>query len=76
MNKKQRKRFEKKLLARLASEPPVIPLHKQTVDVIPAGSEQSYETATTGVEARKDITKSARAARRKSIKEANFLKGL
>ncbi|WEW58575.1 hypothetical protein PRK78_004043 [Emydomyces testavorans] len=81
MNRKQRKRYEKKAAALAASRPPVIPLHEQTIDIIPADAvtadaEKSFDVATTGIEARNAITKSARVARRKGIKEANFLKGL
>ncbi|EEP76566.1 predicted protein [Uncinocarpus reesii 1704] len=81
LNKKQRKRHEKKMAALAASKPRVIPLHEQTVDIIPADAvtadaEKNYDVAATGIEAREAINKSARLARRKAIKEANFLKGL
>ncbi|EER28717.1 hypothetical protein D8B26_001008 [Coccidioides posadasii str. Silveira] len=81
MNKKQRKRHEKKMAAAAASKPPVIPLHEQSIDIIAADAvapdaAKNFEVASTGIEARRAITKSSREARRKSIKESNFLKGL
>ncbi|OJD19807.1 hypothetical protein AJ78_00307 [Emergomyces pasteurianus Ep9510] len=82
MNKKQRLRYERKMAARAASEPRKIPLHEQAVDITPADavpqtqSPESLEAAASSVSVRAQITKSAREARRKSIKEANFLRGM
>ncbi|OAX80012.1 hypothetical protein ACJ72_05664 [Emergomyces africanus] len=82
MNKKQRIRHERKMAARAASEPRKIPLHEQAVDITPADavpnpqSAESIEAAASSVKTRTQITKSARDARRKSIKEANFLRGM
>ncbi|KAL1960711.1 hypothetical protein VTO42DRAFT_6541 [Malbranchea cinnamomea] len=80
MNKKQRKRYEKKLAARMANEPKSVPLHEQSIDITPAGAadgvSENLAVAEEGVKARKEITKSARAARRKAIKEDNFLRSM
>ncbi|KAI1978899.1 hypothetical protein LOZ53_003344 [Ophidiomyces ophidiicola] len=81
LNRKQRKRHEKKAAVAAASKPRVIPLHEQAIDIVSvnavtADAENNFEVASTGIDTRKSITKSARAARRKSIKESNFLKGL
>ncbi|KAL2829738.1 mitochondrial ribosomal protein L37-domain-containing protein [Aspergillus cavernicola] len=83
LNKKQRKRYEKKMAARAATLPPVIPIHHQATDITPAtynrGAEASADLlveAAESLEKRSEITKSAREARRKAIREANFLRGL
>ncbi|KKZ66759.1 hypothetical protein EMCG_07591 [[Emmonsia] crescens] len=82
MNKKQRIRHERKMAARAASQPRKIPLHEQAVDITPANavpqaqSPEFLEAAASSVNTRSQITKSAREARRKSIKEANFLRGM
>ncbi|PGH09627.1 hypothetical protein AJ80_07656 [Polytolypa hystricis UAMH7299] len=81
LNKKQRKRAEKKMAARTAVATKKIPLHEQTIDITPAEatadvSADDVSIATASVEARAEITKSAREARRKSIRESNFLRGL
>ena len=81
MNKKQRKKHEKKMAAIAAAQPRTIPLHEQSIDITPApynnaNVSEQVDPATAGVKARSDITKSARAARRKAIKEDNFLRGL
>ncbi|GAD97221.1 conserved hypothetical protein [Paecilomyces variotii No. 5] len=83
LNKKQRKRHEKKMAALAASLPRKIPIHEQATDITPApynrtdGSEKDIITeAAESLEKRSEITKSARAARRKGIREANFLRGL
>lgn len=84
MNKKQRKRHEKKMAARLATLPVQIPVHHQATDITPAPynsrkqEASADETAAVAADAKKrvEITKSARAARRKEIKESNFLRGL
>ena len=82
LNKKQRKRYEKKLAARKAVLPPKIPTHHHAHDITPAsynrdGSAPDAMTeATDGLGQRAEVTKSAREARRKAIKESNFLRGL
>ena len=86
MNRKQRKRHEKKLAARIAAQPKVIPLHEQAIDIAPAGAAVAEENAAAadvaaavaeeGIQKRREITKSARQARRKAIKEENFLRGM
>lgn len=84
MNKKQRKRHEKKLAAQAAALPPKIPVHHQASDITPAeynradsqSSADALAEATEGMEKRAGITKSARDARRQAIRESNFLGGL
>lgn len=83
MNRKQKKRYEKKAAARAATLPPSIPVHHQATDVTAAEYNQTEgETgdhlaqAAEGLEKRTEITRSAREARRKGIRESNFLKGL
>ncbi|EEH39269.1 hypothetical protein PAAG_01731 [Paracoccidioides lutzii Pb01] len=79
MNKKKL-RHEKRMADSTASEPRNIPLHEQAVDITPADavaqSPGSLELASSSAETRAQITKSARAARRKAIKEANYLQGM
>ncbi|KAK2855727.1 hypothetical protein FQN49_004903 [Arthroderma sp. PD_2] len=88
MNKKARKKHEKKMAALASTQPREIPAHEQAIDITPAsyninpeaaeakGATDGVEFAAAGLSARGDITKSARDARRKAIKEANFLRGL
>ncbi|KAG2413855.1 hypothetical protein HFD88_003044 [Aspergillus terreus] len=83
LNKKQRKRYEKKMAARAATLPPKIPVHHHATDITPAPYNRGEQTAsdlladaTESLEKRTEITKSAREARRKAIREANFLRGL
>ncbi|KAL4926993.1 mitochondrial 54S ribosomal protein mL54 [Aspergillus undulatus] len=83
LNKKQRKRYDKKMAARAATLPVQIPIHHQATDITPASYNRNGEVpadllaeATESLEKRSDITKSAREARRKAIREANFLSGL
>ncbi|QSS52804.1 ribosomal L37 superfamily domain-containing protein [Histoplasma capsulatum var. duboisii H88] len=82
MNKKQRLRHERKMAALAASQPRKIPLHEQAIDITPADavpqaqSPEFLETAKSSIDTCSQITKSAREARRKSIKEANFLRGM
>ncbi|KAF9892839.1 hypothetical protein FE257_000428 [Aspergillus nanangensis] len=83
LNKKQRKRYEKKMAARAATLPPKIPVHHHASDITPAsynrGEQATNDTlvdAAESLEKRGEITKSARDARRKAIREANFLRGL
>ncbi|KAL4810192.1 mitochondrial ribosomal protein L37-domain-containing protein [Aspergillus unguis] len=83
LNKKQRKRYEKKMAARAANAPVQIPVHHQAIDITPGEYNREGEKtedllvqATESLEKRSEITKSAREARRKAIREANFLSGL
>lgn len=85
MNKKARKKHEKKMAALAGSQPRAIPVHEQATDITPAeyntattgeAAADNLEAATAGLETRSQITKSARNARRKAIKESNFLRGL
>ncbi|KAJ5299468.1 hypothetical protein N7476_011025 [Penicillium atrosanguineum] len=81
LNKKQRKRYEKKLAARTQALPPKIPAHHHAFDITPASYNRDAPAdgitdATESLDKRQEVTKSARDARRKSIKESNFLRGL
>ncbi|KAL4918809.1 mitochondrial ribosomal protein L37-domain-containing protein [Aspergillus aurantiobrunneus] len=83
LNKKQRKRYEKKMAARAATLPVQIPVHHQATDITPASYNRDGKVpddllveAAESLEKRSEITKSARDARRKAIREANFLSGL
>lgn len=83
LNKKQRKRYEKKMAALAATQPRKIPLHEQATDIIPAeynkeqdGPRDIISDAAAGLEKTEEITRSAREARRKGIRESNFLRGL
>lgn len=81
LNKKQRKRYEKKLAARTEKLPPKIPAHHHSHDITPAPYNRDapikgMDDATEGLDKRSEVTKSAREARRKAIKESNFLRGL
>ncbi|KAJ5114878.1 hypothetical protein NUU61_000637 [Penicillium alfredii] len=82
LNKKQRKRYEKKLAARTGPIAPKVPVHHHSYDITPASynrdtpAEDIVTEATEGSEKRSEVTKSARESRRKSIKESNFLRGL
>lgn len=71
MTKKQRARYEKKQARLLESIPKTIPVHEQSKDI--TGPE---DDAVTSLERRHEITKSARAARRRGIRESNFLKSM
>lgn len=70
------------MAAREATLPPKIPSHHHATDITPAEYNQRehagdhLEQAAEGLEKRTEVTKSARDARRKGIREANFLKGL
>ncbi|PYI01128.1 hypothetical protein BO78DRAFT_433889 [Aspergillus sclerotiicarbonarius CBS 121057] len=83
LNKKQRKRYEKKMAARAANLPPQIPVHHHATDITPAAynndsavPEDVLVAAAESIEKRTEITRSARDARRKAIREDNFLRGL
>lgn len=83
MSKKQRKRYEKKMAVLAASQPPKVSLHEQSIDITPApyntdetGPKDLVAEAAASLEKRTEITRSAREARRKGIRESNFLRGL
>lgn len=81
MTKKQRKRHMKKMAALAAEQPKIIPLHEQSIDITPANTplsteEDALKAAAESLEQRTEIRKSARVARRKAIREANFLRGM
>ncbi|RAK84077.1 hypothetical protein BO79DRAFT_240729 [Aspergillus costaricaensis CBS 115574] len=82
LNKKQRKRYEKKMAARAATLPPQIPIHHHATDITPAAYNADaipadvLEAAAESLDKRTEIRRSAREARRKGIREDNFLRGL
>lgn len=66
-----------------ASLPRQIPLHEQATDLTPATynrtdnhSQDIFAEAAASLDQRQAITKSARDARRKEIRESNYLRGL
>jgi len=71
MTKKQRQRYDKKQERLLKDIPKQIPVHEQSKDLTGPGDD-----ALTSQKRRQEITKSARAARRKGIRESNFLKSM
>ncbi|KIW64844.1 hypothetical protein PV04_07150 [Phialophora macrospora] len=71
MTKKQRLRYEKKQERLLKDIPKQIPVHEQSKDLTGPGDD-----AVTSLQRRQEITKSARAARRRGIRESNFLKSM
>lgn len=73
MTKKQRHRYERKM-ERLRQDLPVqIPVHEQSQDLTRPGVD---DDPITSLQRRQEITKSARSARRRSIRESNFLKSM
>jgi large subunit ribosomal protein L54 len=71
MTKRQRLRYEKKQERLLKDIPKQIPVHEQSKDLTGPGDD-----ALTSLQRRQEITKSARAARRRGIRESNFLKSM
>ena len=71
MTKKQRARYDKKQEKLLKGMPKKIPLHEQSKDLTGPGDD-----AVVSLERRQDVTKSSRVARRKAIREDNFLRGM
>ncbi|KAL8936063.1 MAG: hypothetical protein Q9211_004369 [Gyalolechia sp. 1 TL-2023] len=80
---------QRRIAARLArrsnsaaeSRAPPVPLHEQSVDLPSAphnrfGRDVDVEAGARAQEAREELTASMRGKRRKSIKEANFLRGM
>jgi large subunit ribosomal protein L54 len=71
------------MAAKAASQPRKIPLHEQSTDITPAdynaaqdGAQDILAQAAARLDKKEEITKSAREARRKGIRESNFLRGL
>lgn len=71
------------MAARAATLPPQIPVHHHATDITPAAynrddavPEDLLAAAAESIEKRTEITRSARDARRKAIREDNFLRGL
>lgn len=71
MTKKQRAKYDRKQSKLLQSLPERIPLHEQSKDLTGPG-----DGAIVSLERRQEITKSSREARRKNIRESNFLRGM
>jgi large subunit ribosomal protein L54 len=71
MNKKQRARYDRKQERLLKDVKPAVPVHEQSKDITGPGDD-----AVVSLQRRQEITKSARAARRKNIRESNFLKSM
>ncbi len=71
MTKKQRLRYDKKQERLLKDIPTQIPVHEQSKDLTGPGDD-----AVTSLQRRQEITKSARSARRRTIRESNFLKSM
>jgi large subunit ribosomal protein L54 len=71
MTKKQRQKHDRKQERLLKTLPKRIPVHEQSKDL--TGPED--DTAVS-LERRQEITKSSRVARRKGIRENNFLRSM
>ncbi|KAI9858522.1 MAG: hypothetical protein M1824_004258 [Vezdaea acicularis] len=78
-SKKQRrlatKRLQKQALLNPESLVPKVPLHQQSID-LPSNEEGTLEGALRAENVRDEVTRGMRKARRKGIKEANYLKGM
>lgn len=71
MTKKQRAKYEKKMAKVRATMEKPVPLHEQSKDLLgPDASALEFSAA------QKELTKSMREARRKQIREANFLRSM
>lgn len=71
LTKKQRTKYDRKQSKLRANIAPSIPVHEQSIDLTGPGDD-----AITSLEKRQEIVKSSRVARRKCIREDNFLRGL
>jgi large subunit ribosomal protein L54 len=69
MTKKERRKYERKHEKLLKATPKRIPLHEQSKDLT-----GPQDDAVVSLERRQEVTKSARVARRKGIRESNFLR--
>lgn len=71
MTKKQRIKYEKKQAALKAQLPRVIPVHEQSIDLTAPGTSASEHR-----DKADEVTESMRRARRKGIREANYLRSM
>lgn len=71
MTKRQRLKHDKKQEKLRAQMPKEIPLHEQSKDLTEKG-----DSAEVSLERRQEVTKSSRVARRKGIREDNFLRSM
>lgn len=71
MTKKQRARYDKQQERLRKNMPVKIPVHEQSKDLTGPGDD-----AITSLQRRQEVTKSARTANRKNIRETNFLKSM
>lgn len=71
MTKKSRAKYERKQAKLSAGLEKPIPLHEQSRDLTGPGDD-----AVVSSQARSELTKSMRHARRKEIREANFLRSM
>lgn len=71
MTKKSRAKYERKQAKLAAGLEKPIPLHEQSKDLTGPGDDAIVST-----QARTELTKSMRSARRKEIRETNFLKSM
>lgn len=71
MSKKTRAKYERKQAKMLANMEKPIPLHEQSKDLTEKG-----DSAEVHAEKMRELTQSMRQARRKGIREANFLRSM
>lgn len=71
MTKKQKLKYQRQQEKLLKNVPKVVPIHEQSKDLTDAGDD-----AVTSLQKRQEVTKSSRQARRKGIRESNFLKAM
>src|SRR5271155_993410 len=71
MTKKQRQKYDRKQERLLKTLPKRIPVHEQSKDLTGPGDD-----AVVSLERRQEITNSSRVARRKGIRESNFLRSM
>lgn len=71
LTKKQRAKYDRKQSKLMKEVLPSIPVHEQSKDLTKPGDD-----AVTSLDRRQEIVRSSRVARRKGIREDNFLRGL
>jgi len=71
MTKKQRQKYDRKQERLQKNMTKHIPLHEQSADLTRPGDD-----AVVSLQRRQELTKSSRVARRKGIRESNFLRGM
>lgn len=71
MTKKQRAKYDKRQDKLLKTMPKKVPLHEQSKDLT-----GPKDDAIVSLERRQEITKSSRVARRKVIRQSNFLRSM